>query len=156
MIPMNIPGFGKINIKHVVLDYNGTIALDGKLIKGVKEGIKKYSRQVKFHVITADTFGFVEKELQNIDAVLTIIPKENQAQRKRDYIRNLGADQTLCAGNGSNDRMMLKEAGIGIAVSGKEGLATSSLGAADLLVTDVLDIFGFFQTPERLIACLRT
>ncbi|MCK5835734.1 MAG: ATPase P [Desulfobacula sp.] len=156
MIYINIPGFGKINIKHVVFDYNGTIALDGKLIKGVKEGIKKYSRQVKFHVITADTFGFVEKELQDIDAILTIIPRENQAQRKRDYVRNLGSDQTLCAGNGSNDRMMLKEAGIGIAICGQEGLATSSLGAADLLVTDILDIFGFFQTPERLIACLRT
>jgi soluble P-type ATPase len=60
MIHMNIPGFGKINIEHVVFDYNGTIALDGKLIKGVKEGIKKYSRQVKFHVITADIFGFFQ------------------------------------------------------------------------------------------------
>ncbi len=30
---IDIPGFGKIDIKHVVFDYNGTIARDGELIK---------------------------------------------------------------------------------------------------------------------------
>jgi len=156
MVSMNIPGFGQIKIGHVVFDYNGTIARDGALIKGVKKGIKQYSSHMKFHVITADTFGFVKKELHDVNAVLTIISEKNQAQSKRDYIRQLGPDQTICVGNGANDRMMLKEACIGIAVLGEEGLASSSLVAADLMVKDILDVFGFFQTSERLIASLRT
>ena len=156
MISINIPGFGRISIKHVVFDYNGTIAKDGALIKGVKEGIKQFSNQLKFHVITADTFGFVKKELYDVNAALTIIPKSNQAQSKLDYINTLGSDQTICVGNGANDRLMLKEACIGIAVLQEEGLASSSLVAADLLLKNILDIFDFFQTPERLIASLRT
>lgn len=156
MIRINIPGFGQADIEHVVFDYNGTIARDGKLIKGVKEGIEQYSNRLKFHVVTADTFGFVKKELQNVTAALTVIPKTDQAQSKLDYVRKLGASRTICAGNGSNDRMMLKAARIGIAVLGQEGLSTASLTAADLMIKDILDIFDFFQTPERLIAGLRT
>ncbi|MCK5310678.1 MAG: ATPase P [Desulfobacteraceae bacterium] len=156
MISINIPGFRQISIKHVVFDYNGTIAKDGELIKGVKDGIKQFSNQLKFHVITADTFGFVKKELHGVDAALTIIPKNDQAQKKLDYIHTLGSDRTICVGNGANDRLMLKEACIGIAVLQEEGLSSSSLAAADLLVKNILDVFGFFQTPERLIAGLRT
>jgi len=59
-------------------------------------------------------------------------------------------------GNGANDRLMLKEAAIGIAVLQEEGLAVTSLLAADLLVKNVLDVFGFFRTPDRLRASLRT
>jgi len=152
---LNIPGYGNMDIKHVVFDYNGTIALDGNLIQGVKEEMKKYSDRMNFHVITADTFGFVQKEIKDIDCTLTIIPKKDQAQTKLEYILELGAKHTLAVGNGSNDRKMLKHAGIGIAVLQDEGLACSSLVAADLVVKDILDVFGFFRTKERMIATLR-
>lgn len=156
MMNFNIPGYGNLDIKHVVFDYNGTLARDGVLIKGVKEKIQMYSDKVSFHVITADTFGFVKKEIQGMDCTLTIIPEKDQAQSKLEYIRQLGTKLTIAVGNGSNDRMMLKEAGIGIAVLQDEGLASSSLMAADLVVKDILDVFGFFQTKGRLIASLRT
>lgn len=34
MIRIDVPGREIIEIEHVVLDYNGTIALDGQLIEG--------------------------------------------------------------------------------------------------------------------------
>ncbi|HBI27990.1 MAG TPA: ATPase P, partial [Peptococcaceae bacterium] len=37
MIVIDIPGRGELNLQHLVLDYNGTIAFDGSLIKGVEE-----------------------------------------------------------------------------------------------------------------------
>lgn len=156
MLEIDIPGFKQINIEHVVFDYNGTIAQDGKLIKGIKQGIDQFSMLLKFHVITADTFGFVKKELDGIDTKLIIIPKENQAQAKLDYINTLGKDKTMSVGNGANDRLMLEQACVGIAVLQNEGLALSSLLTADLLVKDILDVFDFFRTPERLVASLRT
>jgi soluble P-type ATPase len=156
MMDINIPGFGPICIKHVVFDYNGTVAKDGSLIKGVRHGIKQFSSQLEFHVITADTFGFVKKELKDVKTNLTIIPKDNQAQSKLDYVSKLGLAQTISVGNGANDELMLKEACIGIAVLQEEGLASSSFMAADLMVRDILDIFDLFKTPERLIATLRT
>lgn len=155
MIKIDIPGFKNIRFEHVVFDYNGTIAQDGELIKGVKEGIARFSNQLSFHVITADTFGFVRQQLQDVNAFLTVISNENQDQKKLDYLNTLGAKKTICVGNGANDKLMLKEAGIGIAVFGDEGLASSSLIAADLMVKDILNVFDFFKTPERLIAGLR-
>jgi soluble P-type ATPase len=156
MLQINIPGFKQVNIAHVVFDYNGTIARDGVLIKGVRQNMDMYSDRVKFHVITADTFGFVKKELHDLNAVLSIIPEKNQAQAKQSYVCSLGPDHALCVGNGANDRLMLKTACIGIAVLQEEGLAVSSLMHADMVVRDILDVFGFFKTPERLIAGLRT
>ncbi len=155
MFHITIPGTGTCHIEHVVFDYNGTIARDGQLINGVREGIKKYSDILKFHVITADTFGFVKKELKDLDISLTIIPEKDQAQRKLDYIRILGKKKTIFAGNGANDRLMLEQACIGIAVLGDEGLAASSLLSCDIIVKDILNIFGFFKTPQRLAASLR-
>ena len=37
MIVIEIPGREPLKINHVVLDYNGTAAVDGMLLKGVKD-----------------------------------------------------------------------------------------------------------------------
>lgn len=155
MIEINIPGTGSFHIEHVVFDFNGTIATDGQLIKGVRQGIKDHSDSLTFHVITADTFGFVKKELEDLDIALTIIPEKNQAQSKLDYLKTLGPDRTVCVGNGANDQLMLEQACIGIALLGDEGVATSTLLAADLMIKNILDVFDYFKTPQRLIAGLR-
>ena len=41
MIVIEIPGREPLKINHVVLDYNGTAAVDGMLLKGVKERIAR-------------------------------------------------------------------------------------------------------------------
>jgi len=156
MIQIKIPGSGIRYIKHAVFDFNGTIACDGILIKGVKAQMHKFSDLIEFHVITADTFGSVRQQLKGTGCNIIIIPEKNQASAKADFLDSLGPDQALCAGNGANDVMMLEKAGTGIAVLQEEGLACSCLKAADLVVRNVLDIFCFFKTPERLVATLRT
>ncbi len=155
MIQIDIPGKGLIKISHVVFDYNGTIAKDGQLIAGVKEGINQFSKLLKFHVITADTFGSVRKQLHDVNVDLTVISKESQDQKKLEYLKTLGQHQALCVGNGENDTLMLKESCLGVAVLGEEGMASSAFLASDLMVKNILDVFGFFKTPERLIATLR-
>ena len=37
MIKVSIPGFKSLSLKYLVLDYNGTIAIDGALVPGVKK-----------------------------------------------------------------------------------------------------------------------
>jgi soluble P-type ATPase len=61
----------------------------------------------------------------------------------------------VAIGNGSNDQRILKEAGLGIAVLGAEGLSASALKQADLFVKDVSDAIDLFTKPKRLIATLR-
>ena len=155
MVNINIPGTFDITIKNVLLDYNGTIAKDGFLIKGVKEKINHYSDRLAFHVITADTFGFVKNQLENVICTLSIIPENDQAKCKLEYLKKLGPQNTLCVGNGSNDELILKESVLGIAVLQKEGLASKTLLASDLIVHNILDIFEYFEKPNRLVASLR-
>ena len=150
-----IPGREAIEIKDVVFDYNGTIAIDGKLIEGVAESINELSDNMNFHVITADTFGSVINELANINCKIVKIPKGNQDSSKLDYLLKLGKEKTLCVGNGKNDKLMLKESVIGIVLIQEEGACVESLLAADVVCTSVLDVFGFFKIPDRMKATLR-
>ncbi len=156
MICLDIPGEGKKEIQHLVFDYNGTIAIDGILMPGVREAMQSLAGRAGIHVITADTFGFVTQQVSGIKCEVTIIPPGDQAQSKLDFIEKLGVEHTLCVGNGANDELMLRHAAIGIAVLQEEGLATAALSAADLVVKDVLDVFTLLKTPERIMATLRT
>ena len=155
MIEIQIPGAPDLRIDHVLLDFNGTIALDGRLIDGVKEKINQHSEQLAFHVITADTFGSVQKELEHVKCTLHTIPPGNQTAAKLEYLQELLPHRTIGVGNGANDEQMLREAILGIAVLGQEGLASRTLAASDLLVSNILDLFAYFENPDRLVACLR-
>lgn len=152
---LDIPGLPSIEIRNVVFDYNGTIALNGKLIEGVSESINRLADRIGFHVITADTFGTVKQELKNTKCRVITIPEDNQDTSKQRFIHELGRDSTLAVGNGRNDTLMLKEAALGIALLLDEGLCTETLLNSDILCRSIFDVFAYFETPKRLIATLR-
>ena len=156
MLELDIPGFGKLNIKHLVCDYNGTLAVNGRLLPGVREGFNTVARQVAIHVITADTFGLAREALEGVDCTLGILPPGDQAVAKQRFVQQLGADQTIALGNGRNDRLMLETAAIGIAVLLDEGAACQTITHADILVPGILPALAFFTEPRRLIATLRS
>ncbi len=155
MITIEIPGASTLEIEHILLDFNGTIAIDGRLIKGVREKINQLAPDLNFHVITADTFGSVKKELEGVNCSRVVIPEKDQARAKQEYLETLGARHTIAAGNGVNDVSMLRESVLGIAVLGPEGLASQSLSASDIVIANILDLFGYLENPGRLVACLR-
>ena len=156
MIQIDIPGFKKLQLSHLVLDYNGTIACDGELLTGVKEGLIALADEIGIHVLTADTFGRAHSFLEGIPCEFSLIGKENQDIGKLEYIRGLGAWQTVCIGNGRNDYLMLKEAALGIAVILEEGAATQALVSADVVCTSVVSALALLQNPLRLTATLRS
>lgn len=156
MITIDIPGHGSLRLAHLVLDYNGTIALEGKTMDGVKERLQALSRSLAVHVLTADTFGSVRDELSGVPCQLSVIPREDQAQAKLDYVQQLGCDGSVCIGNGRNDALMLKEAALGIVVIQAEGASTQAIVAADLATPSVLDALDLIIHPLRLMATLRS
>jgi soluble P-type ATPase len=58
-------------------------------------------------------------------------------------------------GNGNNDQIILKEACLGIAVLGDEGVSIPAIKNADIAVKDILDGLDLFLKPKRLIATLK-
>jgi soluble P-type ATPase len=104
MITLDIPGFRKLELFNLVSDYNGTLALDGKLLPGVAEMLICLASTIKIHVITADTFGLARTELDDLPVELVIIPPESQAETKLKYINELGENTVIAIGNGRNDR----------------------------------------------------
>lgn len=155
MIDISIPGWGQLHIEHLVLDYNGTLAIDGHMISGVKNLLEKLGESLQIHVLTADTFGSVESQLEGISQQLFIIPGDNQAETKLNYVKELGIDKTVCVGNGRNDALMLKSAALGIAVLQAEGMAVELLEAADVICPDIQAALNLLANPLRLIATLR-
>jgi soluble P-type ATPase len=71
-------------------------------------------------------------------------------------VQQLGPKQTVAIGNGRNDRLMLQQAEIGIAVLGREGAAIEALTAAELIVPDPITALDLLRNPLRLIASLRS
>lgn len=155
MIEVNIPGYRKFQLEHLVLDYNGTIAFDGALIDGVKECLAELSQMLTVHVITADTFGSVKQALEDIDCKLAVIPLDHQDMAKLEYVKTLGREQTVSMGNGVNDRLMLKASALGVAVIQREGAASETLASADVVCTDILSALSLLIQPLRLTATLR-
>ncbi|MEA1969027.1 MAG: ATPase P [Thermodesulfobacteriota bacterium] len=156
MIEISIPGFGDVNIEHIVMDYNGTMACDGIVFNNVKKLVEILSKEVKIHVITADTFGRAGEELKAFPLTLSILPEENQDQAKLLYVEKLGFQSCVCIGNGRNDALMLKNAKIGIVLLQEEGASVKSVSSADILCRDIESALKLFIKQGRVIATLRS
>jgi soluble P-type ATPase len=156
VIEINIPGYRKLRLKHIVLDYNGTIACDGELIAGVKENLNALADKLQVHILTADTFGKARSGLEGIDCELSILAPDAQDIGKLEYVKGLGAEYAVCVGNGRNDQLMLKEAALGIAVILEEGTAVDTLFAADIVCTHIVSALELLRNPLRLTATLRS
>ncbi len=155
MIELKIPGFGPLALSHLVSDYNGTLAVDGALIPGVREKLHILAGMLDVHVVTADTFGIARRELVGVRCALHILEGENHDRQKEAYVEKLGSAGVVVLGNGRNDRLMLAAARLGIIVTEKEGCAVFALTAADILVHSALDGLDLLLNPGRLKATLR-
>jgi len=156
MFAIEIPGHVGLEISHLVLDYNGTLAVDGELLPGVAERLSELSSQLTIHVITADTFGCARKNLEGLPVSLEVVPADDQVVAKVEFIGRIGVGRVIAIGNGRNDRRMVEAAALGIAVVQGEGSAMETVLKADVVCTSILDALDLLRFPKRLIATLRS
>ncbi|MCP4707362.1 MAG: ATPase P [Planctomycetes bacterium] len=155
MLEIDVPGYKGLVLGYLVLDFNGTLAVDGLLLAGVKERLAVMGEDLEIHVVTADTFGSVREELAGIGCRVAVLKERDQVGAKGAYVLDLGAEHVVGIGNGRNDRMMLKEAELGIALMQAEGAASSTVLAADMVCGSILDGLDLLIHPTRLVAGLR-
>lgn len=156
MIEVDIPGFGRLSLKNLVLDYNGTMALHGEPIAGVRECLQSLAPDLSIHAITADNFGTVRERLAGYPCTIEILARGGEDLAKQRFVERLGAEGVVCIGNGRNDRRMLEAAALGIVVVGREGAAGESLRVADIAVASINDALDLLLHPLRLVATLRS
>lgn len=157
MMELSIPGFKETHLRlhDIILDFNGTLAVDGKLISGVKKRLIHLSRMLAIHVVTGNSFGTAEQELKGIPCKVMLLSPEHQAKEKHDYLMCLNPSSVVSIGNGRNDRLLLKGSAISIAVVQEEGAATETLKYADLVCTSIISALDLITNPTRLTASLR-
>lgn len=156
MLKVEIPGFGHIELEHVVTDYTGTLAVGGSLVPGAREVLAEISAKLRVHVLTSDTFGTAAEELAGIDCDLHILAGPDHNVQKETFVRKLGADSVIAFGNGRNDISMLRLARIGVAVAQGEGCSTAAFAESDILVTSIMDGLRLLTDTRRLVATLRS
>jgi len=155
MIVIKIPGNNTITTEHLVLDYNGTLAIDGVIIPGVEERLNSLADKINIYVVTADTFGKAKASLNEVKCSCTVLSGSNQQLQKLQFITKLRKQKVIAIGNGFNDMLMLKNAAIGIAVIQKEGASLKTLLNADIVCKDINDALGLLMNPLRIAATLR-
>jgi P-type E1-E2 ATPase len=154
-VKINVPGFGALALEHLVLDFNGTLAVDGELLPGVAERLAALAPRLSIHVLTADTHGTAASALAGAPCALSVVPAAGQAEAKQRFVEALGPARVVAIGNGRNDQLMLEVARVGIAVVQREGAAAGTLAAADVVVPTIEDALDLLTHPLRLVASLR-
>jgi soluble P-type ATPase len=156
MITIDIPGFRKLELAQLVLDYNGTIARDGQPLNGVKRRLEALSRNLDIHVLTADTYGKVKNDLEDFPCTVSVITSAHEDEAKQAYVEALGCEQTVSIGNGRIDALMLSVSALGITVILEEGAASQAVMAADVCCTSIDSALDLLLNPKRLVATLRS
>ena len=155
MLEIAIPGNATLRLTHLVLDFNGTLAVDGKLLHGVDESLRHLAAKLSIHVLTADATGTAAQALAGLPCALVTLQEGDQDLAKRAFVEGLGAARCVCIGNGRNDKLMLAVSALGIAVTQQEGASVQTLLAARVAAPDIGAALGLLIHPTRLAATLR-
>ena len=153
----DIPNYGKIQIKNVLFDVNGTILSNGIIPKRLVREIKKLKSYYNIFLISADTRGNLNHIAQvlNVKSIKISQSSKSEAEAKNNELIKLSPEETVAFGNGNNDHLMLKTAVLGIAILGEEGLASKTLQNSDIVFSNCIDAIQFLMDEKKIIATLR-
>jgi P-type E1-E2 ATPase len=152
MLLVSIPGQPPLELRHLILDANGTISERGVLIEGVAERLARLAAAIEVHVASADTFGTAEALAASVGASFERVADGGDKER---LVRRLEGNGVVAIGNGRNDVAMFRAARLSIAVIGPEGAAGAALAAADVVCRGIADGLDLLLDQRALVATLR-
>lgn len=154
LIHVEIPGFTCLALRHLVLPFDGVIALDAKPQPAVMERLAKLSREIRIHVLADVTDRAACFAVAGASTQLVRLPLAAQGPAKLDLVRRLGVDHTMVIGQSRSDALMLAAAALGVAVHCSNGLAREAAGHADIIVRHTVDALGLLLWQDRLVESL--
>ncbi len=154
MILIERPELNPLEVEFILIDFEGTLAVDRRVHPKAKDKIDLLSKRAKMYVLTKEKRELIEERLRKVKAEIIYLAETDSSQRKLDLLRQLGPARCVAIGNGADDAATIQEAGIGICVIGKEGASGEAMKNADLVFTDILDALDFLLKPLRQKATL--
>lgn len=151
MLRVEIPGRAPLELEHLVVDLNGTLATDGQVPGEVRDRLGRLAGRLRVLVLTADTLGEAARSVAGLPVELRLVGREG----KLGALGDVELARAAVVGNGVNDAGLLRRAALGIAVLGPEGLSRLALLAAEVVVGSVVDALDLLLKPHRLRATLR-
>lgn len=149
---IDVPGWGTLRLRYLLLDFTGTLSKCGELLPEVAGRLRELAGKLRIIVASADTFGTAQQALAGLPVEFHLV---STGADKARLIDELGSDNVVAIGNGRNDVAAVKTAVLGIAVIGPEGAAAELVQAADIVVRDILDALNLLIDPRQIIATLR-
>ncbi len=144
---------GPVAFHRLVLDFTGTLSLDGELLPGVGARLERLAGDLEITVLTADTFGTAREALTGLPIDVRVIrngeekaqvvaamgPGESHRHRKREERHpHDGGRGALHRGHGTG-----------------RGLSRPPGHPADIVTRDINDALDLLLHPLRLKATLR-
>ena len=155
MLTIKIPGREELNLSHLILDYNGTIAEDGEIIESIRPRLAELAKDLSICVITADTHGTAAQRCAQLPLEVKTFPTVEVGAIKAEEARKLSGG-VVCIGNGFNDIQMSDASDLSICVIGREGCCGALIQHCDIVVTSIHDALDLLIKTDRLRATLRT
>lgn len=143
---------GPATFHRLVLDFTGTLSLDGALLPGVGARLERLAGDLEITVLTADTFGTAREALTGLPIDVQVI---RNGEEKAQVVAAMGPDRVIAVGNGRNDIPMMEVAGLSLAVMGPEGVSARLLASADIVTREINDALDLILHPLRLKATVR-
>ncbi|MBM4307009.1 MAG: ATPase P [Deltaproteobacteria bacterium] len=154
MITLQRPGQTPLEIEYLLIDYEGTLAIDGRVHPKAKDKINLLTKRISVYILAKSEQVKVEERLRNVKAEVFFLTEGEASGEKLNLLRRLGPEKTVAIGNGMDDAPILEEAGFSICVIGRVGASGETIKRADMVVTDILDALDFLLKPLRQKAAL--
>ena len=96
---IEIPGYKTLDLDYLVLDYNGTIAVDGLIPPAIKERLLLLGDSFKIYVLTADTHGTAAAMCNGLPLEIMTFPSGSAMDEKLRILSSLGTEHCIAIGN---------------------------------------------------------
>jgi soluble P-type ATPase len=158
-LAVDIPGFGRLELRFIVTDYTGTLSRGGSATGATRQRLERLAELLDIHVLTADTFGTAAREIGRLPLTIHMLGPAAQDEQKRAFVEALDRRTIAAFGNGNNDRLLLRSVreggGLAVAVDNGEGCAVDALRNANLFIGGIDGALDLLLEPDRLKATLR-
>ena len=151
-------------MEEVVEKFNASISFDARLYAQDIKGSMAHCRMLAKQGIISEedssqilgALAEIKREMDRGEISLDEMHEDIHTLVEKVLVEKIGPDAVVAMGNGRNDQLMLKAAGVGVAVILGEGASSETLMAADVVCTSILSALDLLLNPLRLIATLRS